>query len=177
MPKQEKELVRVIANEQENFLRFVRRKITSISEMDAEDIVADVIFNVYNKVEVQQHFENVISYIYQSIRNRIIDYLRKPSQTISLDSIDASTGLSLKELIPDASADFADKVDQDELRTKLYLALMDLEPKQRAVWVATEIEGYSFKELAVKWNVPIGTLLSRKSRAQKILKEKLKDMK
>jgi DNA-directed RNA polymerase specialized sigma24 family protein len=52
---------------------------------------------------------------------------------------------------------------------------MKLEPKQRAVWIATEIEGYTFKELAAKWEEPIGTLLSRKSRATKILRKLLKD--
>ncbi|WP_371368122.1 hypothetical protein SRRS_18080 [Sporomusa rhizae] len=95
MPNQEKELVKIIVDEQDNFLRFVRCRIRSISEMDAEDIVADVIFNVFNKIEFQHHCENVLSYIYQSIRNKIIDHLRKPAKTISLDTMDASTGLSL----------------------------------------------------------------------------------
>jgi DNA-directed RNA polymerase specialized sigma24 family protein len=41
--------------------------------------------------------------------------------------------------------------------------------------VATELDDYTFKELAEKWNEPIGTLLSRKSRAAKALRKALSD--
>jgi len=48
-------------------------------------------------------------------------------------------------------------------------ALSLLSTAERAVWLAVEMEGFSFRELAEMWNEPIGTLLSRKSRATKNL--------
>ncbi len=175
MYNQEKDVVEIIVKEQKNFLQYIRRRIKNISDMDAEDIVADVVFNVYNKVDIQYHIENILAYMYRSIKNKMIDYLRQPSKPLSLDQPDESSGREILEFIVDASADIEIKMQQEELRNQLYGALMKLEPKQRAVWIATEIEGYTFKELAAKWGEPIGTLLSRKSRATKILRTLLKD--
>jgi RNA polymerase sigma factor (sigma-70 family) len=176
MYDQQKDLIEIIANERNRFLQYVRRKITDISEMDAEDIVADVIFNVYNKVDIQYHIENVLAYMYRSIKNKMIDHLRHSSRQMSLDKINEISGVAILETLVDTTADIEMKLQQEELRDQLYAALMKLEPKQRAVWVATEIEGYTFKELSAKWGEPIGTLLSRKSRAAKVLKMILKDV-
>ena len=46
-------------------------------------------------------------------------------------------------------------------------ALEQLKPSERAIWIATEIEGIPFQELAESWEEPMGTLLSRKFRAEK----------
>lgn len=143
--------------------------------MDAEDIVADVVFNIYNKIDIEYQIENILAYAYRSVRNKIVDYLRQKKVALSLDKPDKSSGMSLSEIIPDSSADIEKKIYQEEFYEKLYAALSELDPKHRAIWVATEIEDYSFKELAVQWKEPIGTLLSRKSRATQILKTKLKE--
>lgn len=176
MYDQQQDIVHIIANERKRFIQYVRRKITDISDMDAEDIVADVIFNVYNKVDLQYHIENILAYMYRSIKNKMIDHLRQSSRPISLDKIDEISGVAILENLVDTNANIEVKVQQAELKDQLYAALMKLEPKQRAVWVATEIDGYTFKELSVKWGEPIGTLLSRKSRAARVLKIILKDV-
>lgn len=175
MHDQEKDIVEIIVKEQKNFLQYIRRRIKNISDMDAEDIVADVVFNVYNKVDIQHHIENILAYMYRSIKNRMIDYLRQPSKPISLHQQDDVSGRAILEFVADSTSDIETKLQQEELRNQLYGALKELEPKQRAVWIATEIEGYTFKELAAKWSEPIGTLLSRKSRATKMLRKLLKD--
>ncbi len=173
MYDRKKDLMETVLDEQENFLRCVRRRITDISDMDAEDIVADVVFNLYNKISIEHQVESILAYAYRSVRNRIADYFRQSPRAVSLDKPDASSGLPLAAVIPDPQADIASKVEAKERKRQLYAALMALEPKQRAVWVATEIEGYSFKELSAKWGEPIGTLLSRKSRATKALQASL----
>jgi len=175
MSDQEKKLIAIIDHERNTLVQFVRRKIAHISDMDAEDIVADVVFNVYNKVEIQHHVDHVIAYIYRSVRNRIIDYLRKPQGAISLDKIDSITGLSLSESIADPLANIEDQLGRREVQEQVYIALMKLEPKYRAIWVATEMKGFTFKELAERWGEPVGTLLSRKKRAKSKLQLLLKD--
>ncbi|WP_371373253.1 RNA polymerase sigma factor [Sporomusa aerivorans] len=174
MHDREKDLIETVFDEQDNFIRYVRRKITDISDMDAEDIVADVVFNLYNKVSIEHQVESILAYAYRSIRNKITDYLRQSKTSIPLDKIDSASGLILAEVIPDPQANIEIELQNEEVRQQLYAALMELDAKQRAVWVATEMEGYTFKELAEKWGEPIGTLLSRKSRATKALKAKLK---
>ena len=62
---------------------------------------------------------------------------------------------------------------REEAEDALAEAIEELPPAQRDVLVATELEGRSFKELAEKWQTPIGTLLARKHRAVKALRESL----
>jgi RNA polymerase sigma factor (sigma-70 family) len=143
--------------------------------MDAEDIVADVLFNVYNRMMADNQVENLAAYLYQSVRHRIWDRLRQAKTPLSLDALDKNTGLPRGETLIDAAGDVENLVEKKEFALRLKSALLKLEPKQRAVWVATELEGYSFKELSQKWGEPIGTLLSRKSRATQALRKLLQE--
>ncbi len=177
MTNQKTELTEIILNEQGNFQRYVKHKIANISDMDAEDIVADVIFNLYNRIDIDFQVGNILAYAYRSVSNKIVDFIRQRKVSVSYDKPDKSSGLTLSEIIDDPDADIDRKMQNEEFTAKLYSALLTLDPLQRVVWVATELEDYSFKELSVKWGEPIGTLLSRKSRASKILKMKLKNLK
>jgi len=65
------------------------------------------------------------------------------------------------------------ELDAEEVVNK---ALQNLEPKFRSVVVLRMIQGYSTKETAEMLKLPLGTVLSRLSRAQDKLKELLKDL-
>jgi len=62
------------------------------------------------------------------------------------------------------------------LLAELEEALDELPPDQREVFVAHEIEGRSFKELAVESGVSVNTLLSRKHYAVLHLRERLREI-
>jgi RNA polymerase sigma factor (sigma-70 family) len=173
--KQKNEFTDVFRQEQHKLIRYVQSRVSNISEMDAEDIVADVVFNVYNRVLADQPVENLIAYLYQAVKNKIKDYFRRPKPVLSLDEVDKTTGISKAERLLDENGNVEAELEQKEFILKFKAALLQLEPKQRAVWVATELDDYTFKELAEKWNEPIGTLLSRKSRAAKALRKALSD--
>jgi len=177
MTNQKTELTEIILNERDNFQRYVKHKISNISEMDAEDIVADVVFNLYNRIDIDFQVGNILAYAYRSVSNKIVDFIRQRKVAVSYDKPDKSSGLTLSEIIDDPDADIERKMQNEEFTVKIYSALLTLDSLQRAVWVATELEDYSFKELSEKWGEPIGTLLSRKSRASKTLKMKLKNLK
>ena len=55
-------------------------------------------------------------------------------------------------------------------------ALAELPPEQREVFIAHELEGRSFKELAVETGLSVNTLLSRKHYAVLHLRECLQDI-
>lgn len=170
-------LADIFEREKFRFLRFVRRQVSEFSDMDAEDIVSDVTYNLLRRADVISEIENLTAYIYRSLTNRIADHQRGSIGTsISLDqhggddqdfprSIDPKHG----EPTPDQS------YQQSELRVRLRQAIGLLPPKERAIWVATEIDGRRFRDLAEDWNEPIGTLLSRKSRATSRLRELLSE--
>ena len=175
MRKQQNEFVRVVKKEQPKLLRYVRQKLIGISDMDAEDIVADVLFNVYNRMTTDNQVENLAAYLYQSVKHKIWDRFRQAKPPLSLDALDKDAGFPRGENLIDTTGDVESLVEKKEFALRLKSALLELEPKQRAVWVATELEGYSFKELSQKWGEPIGTLLSRKSRATQALRKLLQE--
>ena len=164
--------------ENQNLRHYLRSRFTDLAEMEIEDVIGDIMVNLFNKADITAQVENLTAYIYRTLYNKVIDGFRKRSRVISLDQrIDQDNENTLQELLADKDNDLIEKVTENEFIEKLNVALGALEPKQRAVWVATELEGYSFRELANAWNQPIGTLLARKHRATAALQKALKDLK
>jgi RNA polymerase sigma factor (sigma-70 family) len=159
--------------EKTKFFRFVRTRLSRISAMDVEDIVADVTCGMLKRSDVFGEIENLLAYAYRALENRIIDFRRANRATVSLDDEDNG------EVLGNDLASGADTPEQGaarlELRDRLLWAVGELSAKERALWIATEIEGRSFRDLAEEWDEPLGTLLSRKSRAVARLRVLLKD--
>jgi RNA polymerase sigma factor (sigma-70 family) len=136
--------------------------------MDAEDILEDLLVTLFEKTDLTIHVENLGAYIYRALYHKSIDWLRRRRPTVSLEGEEQLE-------IGDRAFDLTAVVESKEFKERLRMALDALDSRQRAVWVATEIDGYTFRELSQIWNEPIGTLLSRKSRANKALQNSLKD--
>ncbi len=167
-------LAQAMEREKTKFFRYVRSRLSRISFMDAEDIVADVIYGLLKRADVFGEIENFMAYAYRSLENRIIDFRRNSREVVSLD--DAADGQpSLAESLQSAMATPERSVARLEMRDRLVWALGELTARERALWIATEIEGRSFRELSEEWGEPLGTLLSRKSRTNARLRELLKD--
>ncbi len=177
MEEQQKRIIDIIEKERTRFMGYIRRRASDISRMDAEDILADVMLGIFNRADISIHVENIMAYIYRSIANKITDLRQNHKDAISLDYVNPESKAPLIEQIAEPSAEIDQILRQKDIKERLYAAVQELEPRQRAIWIATEIEGYSFKELSLVWNKPIGTLLSRKSRAVKALQIMLKDLK
>ena len=153
---------------------FVRQLIDDGADRDGEDIVQDVMVNLFNKADVTEPIQNLTGYLYASLRNRIIDTMRTRKKTLSLDADDsADNGASLKDMLHETGLDALGALEEKGRRAALYEAIEALGDEEKAVVVATEFDDRSFRELAEEWEVPIGTLLSRKSRALKHIKELL----
>jgi RNA polymerase sigma-70 factor (ECF subfamily) len=165
-----------LANERERLVRYVRRSIDDTAERDGEDIVQDVILNIFIRADFTIPIENLTAYVYQSLRNRIVDYLRKKKDMVSLDeqAFD-NQDLTLADLLPDPRFDPVHEDLRLEIRQRLFQALSELNEDQRAVIVASEFEGRTFQELSEEWNVPLGTLLARKSRGLQKIKRAFSD--
>lgn len=170
------ELTRVFTEKRQTFIAYVRVHFRELREADVEDLLQDIFLNLFNRADVTKPIENLTAYIYQSIRNKIIDYSRRKKELLSLDEpVGEEKDHNILALLSDRNTDIQEEIIQKEFRRKFQEALESLEPKHKAVWVATEIQGYSFKELAKNWKEPVGTLLARKHRAGKALREMLKE--
>jgi RNA polymerase sigma factor (sigma-70 family) len=80
------------------------------------------------------------------------------------------------ERLADPGLDPMAAFDARQVQERLARALDRLNPRERAVWLATEVDGQSFRALAERWGEPAGTLLSRKSRATAKLRQELADL-
>jgi RNA polymerase sigma-70 factor (ECF subfamily) len=158
--------------ERERLAGYVRRYIDDTAERDSEDIVQDVILNIFNRADITIPIENVAAYVYQALRNKVIDYLRKRRSTISLDerSGDNEENLFL-DLVPDPSTDGINELSRMEARESVFSVLAMLNDEERSVLIATELEGKTFHEISDESGIAIGTLLARKSRAIKKIKQ------
>jgi RNA polymerase sigma factor (sigma-70 family) len=65
------------------------------------------------------------------------------------------------------------EIEKEEILEDVFAAMEDLSAKEKAVILATEMEGRTFKELAEEWRIPLGTLLARKSRALEKIRKQL----
>ena len=63
------------------------------------------------------------------------------------------------------------------MRSKIYEAIDSLPDEQKAVFIETELNGRSFRDLSDEWGIPMGTLLARKSRALLKIRESLHEFK
>ncbi|MCD6447227.1 MAG: sigma-70 family RNA polymerase sigma factor [Candidatus Marinimicrobia bacterium] len=154
-----KHIERLYREEKVKMLSYVRSHMDERTR-DAEDIVQDVMLRMFRLLNMNTKIENLAAYAWQSLKNLIIDNRRRKEQyNERID--DHHEELAASEANPEEA------MLKEHFSEYMQKALKELKPSERAIWIATEIDGTSFQELAVAWNEPMGTLLSRKHRAEK----------
>jgi RNA polymerase sigma factor (sigma-70 family) len=156
---------------------FVRRQVADLS--DVEDIVQDTFVQLVSAYRLMEPIEHVAAWLQRVARNRIIDRFRQRSRTEPLVDDLAATAESTTEpadwLAPPAAGPEASYV-RDGLAEKLVAALDELPADQRAVFVAHELDGRRFKDIAAETGVGVNTLLGRKHAAVRHLRRRLQDI-
>lgn len=120
--------------------------------------------------------EHVTGWLFRVARNRITDLFRKkqPENFSNLAVADEDDELlSFEDLLPSPDAGPEAVFARNVLLDELELALDELPREQREVFVAHELEGRSFKDLAAETGVNLNTLLARKRYAVLHLRERL----
>ncbi len=169
------ELAAFFAREYQNMVRYLRRRTRDLNTMEIEDVISDLMVGLFDRVDLTAGVEDLAAYVYRALGHRLLDWLRKRRRTVPLDGHGAGDGQTVSDL-PAMTGDAESEAAVREVRRRLLEALGSLPPKQRAVWIATEIEGYAFRELSAIWNEPLGTLLARKHHAMEALREALGDL-
>jgi RNA polymerase sigma factor (sigma-70 family) len=165
--------------DRKKFLGFIRQRVRSQEE--AEDILQDVFTNVLAaSAHVQKPIENIASWVFTAVRNRIIDsYRKKRAETFS-DIQNPSQMEDGSESFENFIGDYSYTPDNDLMRKTIWesvqLGLGELPEEQRDVFVKNEFEGVSFREMSEETGVNINTLLARKRYAVLHLRKRLKDL-
>lgn len=172
--EQDLRIARVVEREQARLRSFIRRRVADPG--DAEDILQDVFYRLIEANRLLMPIEHVTAWLFRVARNRITDFFRKKQPELFDDAVALSEGselLHVEDLLVSAEAGPDAVFMQHVLLDELEDAIGELPPDQRAVFVAHEIEGRSFKELAAETGENINTLLSRKRYAVRRLRERL----
>jgi len=163
-----------VAREQTRLRNFIRRRVPD--PLDAEDILQDVFSELVEAYRLMMPIEQVGAWLFRVARNRITDLFRKkkPEALADQHAVTAEgETLLLEDLLPSREAGPEDVYARAVLLEEFEDALGELPADQREVFVAHEIEGRSFKELAAQTGLPVNTLLSRKHYAVLHLRRRL----
>lgn len=160
-------------DEYARMVAFVRSRIEDAADRDGEDIVQDVMERVFSLADFTVPLDDLASYVYSALKNRVIDAMRRRKRQVSLDMPVGEDDATLADFLADARYDAARESDKREMREKLFAAIDSLGSDQRAIILLTEFEGRTFAEVSAETGVPLGTLLARKSRAMKRIRERL----
>jgi RNA polymerase sigma factor (sigma-70 family) len=181
-PAEANERIAAAVAVQEPRLRaFVRRQVADLA--DVEDIVQDAFLELVSAYRLMEPVVHVAAWLRRVARNRIIDRFRQRSRN---DRVFASASFSDSQGEAPAPGELSDgqatdtarpdlSYERDLIAEKLVEALSELPPEQRDVFVAHELDGRSFKELAAETGTRLNTLLSRKHAATLHLRRRLKD--
>jgi RNA polymerase sigma factor (sigma-70 family) len=177
MTEQDRRISEIVAKERSRLRNFIRRRVPDPS--DAEDIVQEVFYELVEANRLLMPIEHVTGWLFRVARNRIIDLLRKKRpEAFSDAAVEGEDGemLQIEDLLPSPDAGPEALYFRHVLLDELELALDELPEEQHDVFVAHELEGRSFKEMAAETGVSVNTLLSRKRYAVLHLRERLQSI-
>ena len=177
--QQDQRIAEVVRLEKGRLANFIRRRVPDAG--DAEDILQDVFYELVEAYRSMQTIEQVGAWLFRVARNRITDRFRKKKPESFTDQPvgGEEDSLSFEDLLPSPDAGPEASYARSVMLEELEDALDELPAEQRDVFLATEFEGNTFKELAEATGISINTLLSRKryavqhlrNRMQKVYKE------
>jgi|SRR5579863_3273907 len=175
MAEQDRRISEAVDREQARLRNFIRRRVADRD--DAEDILQDVFYELVEAYRLVKPVEQVTAWLFRVARNRITDLFRRKNRD-ALRNEPATTSeegemLALEDLLPSPEAGPDAVYARTVLLEELDAALDELPDEQREVFVAHELMGQSFKEIAAQTGTSVNTLLSRKHYAVLHLRERL----
>ncbi|WP_321868873.1 RNA polymerase sigma factor [Paraburkholderia tropica] len=182
----DRDIADTVARERPRLRSFIRRRV--IDQDEAEDILQDVFEELVEAWRLPEPIEQVGAWLFRVARNRIVDRFRKRKE-VPLADLGGGIGQSgqsgaepgddhsdyrLDLALPSADGGPEAAYARAALLDTLRDALDELPASQREVFVAHELDGRSFKELAAATGVGVNTLLARKRYAVLHLRERLR---
>src|SRR6266849_2237026 len=163
MTEQDHQISEAINREQTRLRNFIRKRVPDPS--DAEDILQDVFYELVQAYRLMKPVEQVTAWLFRVARNRITDLFRKKKPELfasyPVSVTEDGEALRLEDLLPSPDSGPEAAYARNVLLEELDAALDELPEDQREAFIAHELLGYSFKELAAQTGVNVKTLLSR----------------
>lgn len=160
-----------IREEYQSLKGYVRSRLGDSVDRNAEDVIQDVALRMLSRPEDAIPINNIGGFVYNSLKNRIIDVLRSKNNHAS--------GRQIENELADSFTDEYEYNSQysEKMIQRLRPVIMSLKPEYRAIIIAIDFEGYTYREISEKTGISMGTLMSRRHRALAHLNKKLKKFK
>jgi RNA polymerase sigma factor (sigma-70 family) len=172
--EQDRRISQAVAREESRLRTFIRRRVADAR--DAEDILQEVYYELVEAVRLMTPIEQVGAWLFRVARNRITDLFRKRAREAPRGVSFEDEAFVLGDLLPSLDGGPEAELARGLLLEEIEAALDELPDEQRKVFIAHELEGRSFKELAAESGLSINTLLSRKHYAVLHLRRRLRDI-
>ena len=152
-------------------LRFIRSRVAS--QADAEDILQDVWYQ-FTKVINTEPIEQISSWLFRVARNRVTDnYRKKRPQLLDFGNSDEEEQILPADLLIAENELPEDENLREIFWEELFIALEELPPPQRDIFIWNELEDQTFQEISDRTGENIKTLISRKRYAVRHLRDRL----
>ncbi len=172
--EQDERIAETVEREGPRLRSFIRRRVEDLR--DTEDVLQEVFYELTEAYRSLKPAEEMTAWLFRVARNRITDLFRRKKAISLNETIDAEDGATFEDLLPSAEAGpdaiFARQVLLEELED----AIAELPASQREVFLAHEVLGRSFEEMARETGVGVNTLLSRKRYAVLHLRKRLHEI-
>ena len=173
--EQDRLVSQAVERDQPRLRSFIRRHVADSGE--AEDILQEVFYELVEAYRLMKPVEHVTAWLFRVARNRMVDlFRRKKPDSLNSPAPGEESDDTLEDLLPSADAGPEAVYARSLLLEALEEALDDLPAAQREVFLAHEVMGRSFKEIAAETGVSVNTLLSRKRYAVLYLRERLQSI-
>ena len=177
MPRENQRISEIVKREQARLRNFIRRRVPD--PRDAEDILQDVFYELVEANRLLMPIDHITGWLFRVARNRITDLFRKkkPQGLADMDQPgEEGESRPWEELLVSSDSGPDAIYARNLLFDELELAINELPDEQRHVFIAHELEGHSFKQIAAATGVSVNTLLSRKHYAVLHLRERLRSV-
>ena len=174
--EQNRSIAETIQREQTRLRNFIRKRV--LDEGEAEDILQEVFYEFVQAYRLMKPVEQAGAWLFRVAKNRIIDRFRtRRAETLRAPAPPNASEEEVfpwEELLPSPDAGPEAAYARAVLLDEIDAAMDELPEEQREVFVAHQIEGRSFNELAAATGLSVNTLLSRKHYAVLFLRRRLR---
>ena len=175
--EQDEWIAQAIERDGSRLRNYIRKHV--LDREATEDILQEVFCELVEAYRLVKPIQQVSGWLFRVARNRIIDRVRgRKMESLAAPNLgdEDNVPVMLEDLLPSPDsgpeAAYARSVLLDEIEE----VLAEMPPEQRAVFIAHEWEGYSFKELSAETGVSVNTLISRKHYAVLHLRRRLQSI-
>ena len=147
----------------------------TFDEDDAKDLVQETFLKSFRFIDSFQKGTNAKAWLFRILKNSFINEFRKKNkEPVKIDYQEVETFYNSDEFNHLVTSNLQVETIQEMIGDEVSIALNSLEIDFRTVIILCDLEGFTYEEMALILDIPIGTVRSRLHRARNLLRQKLK---